>query len=1156
MRVFIIWLFRLLVTVLLIVIVVPLAGSLLLDQDDYKSAVSGWVESRIGRPLEIGGRLGIRLDPGLILFTEDIRLENVDWSDRQDALRIARLEARISLRNLLQGRVVVEHVLVRDADLLVEQGPSGQFNFGRDRDSPAGVDPPAAAPAWLDIRSVAFEQVRMHYDLKWRDWDVEIDQATVASDEPDAPLEVDLQGSLNTVPIRITGTLGTAASWLERRVSDGDLTMVAAGEHSIRATGTVGDVLGWRDLDVRLEGGISRLRDIGPWFRYRPLDLDSVRLSAHLLQPGTLSTMRLENLTGQAGYRGIPFHASGTVGRLSRLSEINLNVSARDRWDVSGLPLGDVTKLSPMIEVDAVLTGATYRLRADISRLVVTAAGLEITAQGQVDNASRLWDSGLPLELAVEDVQGLGKAMGRTWPATGGLRGDAVLHRDKSGYVLEDIRLQTTGGLLALSGEGRIQAIGRVPAGSLEISGAVQHGFFTRNGWVPFLHPEVADVQASWRLSGTDHRLEVERLLLQFPGGELHGRGDIPDLGSPGALVLGLEGSLRDARAFGAAHGVEWPEMPELQLGGTLHGDGAGNWRLEDLGISGSQETERLSIVGGIHFPRGRVVPDLRVEAVIRPDALGPSLRQWPAGDRLIGELGPIHAQFDLGAGAEGTVALKNIRMTSTWTGAALTVVGEVPSWNPLQGGLDVSLSGKPAKLLDFSALWLPIMEQVDLDFSVTLPWDGNGLERFRLKARAQDGSLDLQGDIFNLKPLGFDKLHLVAEFGDLAELVPSTWKIMPENPLSLEALLQMDAGVIAANGSARIGESSIEGTVGWNVSRDGGRPTLDAVVRVDQLDMKTLFHPGEKTPRLFPQTPLLPAWMLKMDGSLAVEVADYWGRTTHFRDLRFDADMDAGSVESEFEAHLGEGVLSGAIRIPNDGETQVELAISGLPAESLRTLAKGNAFTGGVIDADIMLRGSERSLAGLVDQGQGQVRLEIRQSRIYGRELGVVGGDLVTNFLSAANLFDRNKDFADVECGVLYLDIGEGKAVTQNGLALKTDRVTILGGGQISFPDEEIDLYLTPKAREGLGISAGSIARVIRLGGTLRSPEIEADPKGLLASGLNLGAAIISGGVTLVALGLFDRFHANSDVCGIARGEKKLVGGGLGKPPDQVNEK
>ncbi len=1141
MRTFIRWLWRLLVTILLVVIVLPLAGSLLLDQEDYKSAISDWVESRTGHHLEIRGDIGIRPGLGLILFAEDIRLENADWSDHPDALRVARVEARVSIRELLRGSVVVEHALLREAGLLVERDSSGKYNLGPVGGSSAGDLRSAAAPGWLDIRSVSLEQVRMQFFLKWRNWDVQIDSATIAAEGPDTPVSVDFRGTLNTVPVTVNGTLGTIASWLQRRKSDADLTLVAAGEHALRAVGTVGDVLLWRDLDLELDGGISRLRDITPWFRFRPLDLDSVQMSGRLVQPGTIATMRLEDLTGRAGYHGIPLHASGSVGRLVSLADIQVSVRADDNWDISGLPLGDVTRLKPRIGFDAVLTGATYRLHMDVSRLAVTAAGVTVTAQGQVENASRLWGTGLPMQVTVQDIQGLGKALGRSWPASGGLNGSAVLNRDRSGFVLEDLRMQTTGELLALSGHGRIDGIGREPAGSMGISGSVKSGFFTRNEWVPALQPKVADVEAIWRLAGSRHNLAVENLLLEFPGGELRGWGDIPDLESPGALTLGLEGALWDARTFGSAHQQEWPELPELKLAGMLHGDGAGNWRIDDVEVFGEEGDESLSMTGDMALPRGRTVPRLDVKAVVSPESLAPWVREWPAGDRLVEHLAPVHAQFGVRGGAEGALSLEGLRMTSKWAGAELVVTGEVSSLNPMRGFLDVSLSGRPAALPDFSRYRLPAMEAVNLSFVMPLPWDGEVLEGFRLKARSQGGSLDLHGDISGLKPLEFDKMRLVLEYRDLAELVPAEWKLMPGNPFMMNALLGMEAGVLSADGSARLGESVIDGTASWRAPGDDGRTGLNAALRVDQLDMKTLFHPAEKTPRVFSDNPLLPAWMLQSDGTLMLEIADYWGRTTHLRDLRLDASMDGGSVESDFEAYLGDGVLSSSIRLPKGGETRVKLGVKDLPAESLRALSKGRAFTGGVIDADITLRGREQSMAGLVDRGEGQIRLNIRQSRIYGKALGTVGGDLVTNFLSAANLFDRNKDFADVECGVLYLDIGEGKAVTRNGLALKTDRVTILGGGEITFPGERIDIYLTPKAREGLGISASSIARVIQLGGTLRAPEIEADPKGLLATGLNLGAAILSGGVTLVALGLFDRFHANSDVCAIARGEQEL---------------
>ena len=1009
MRIFIRWLFRLLVTILLVIIVVPLAGSLLLDQDDYKSAISDWVESRLGRHLVIGGDIGIRPGLGLILYAEDIRLENADWSDQPDALRVGRIEARISIPELVQGRVVVEQALLREAGLLVEQDPSGKFNLGRGGSS-TGASPPAAAPGWLDIRSVALEQVRMHFNLRWRDWDVEIDNAVIAADDPDVPLRVDVRGRLNTVPVRASGTLGTIASWLQRRKSDASLTVVAAGEHSIRAEGTVGDVLAWRDLDLRLDGGISRLRDITPWFRFQPLNLDSVQLSGRLVQPGTLSTMRFEELEGRAGYHGIPLHASGSVGRLVSLADIRVSVSAHDNWDVSELPLGDVTRLKPKIDFDAVLTGATYRLHMDISRLAVTAAGLTVTAKGQVENASRLWGTGLPVQLAVADIRSLGEALGRSWPIAGGLSGSAVLHRDRTGFVLEDLRLQTTGELLALSGEGRISGIGREPAGSLSISGSATAGFFTRNALVPNLHPKVADVEAEWRLTGTRQRLEVENLLLELPGGELRGWGDIPDLDTPRALTLGLEGVLWDARTFGSAHEQEWPELPELELSGTLHGDGAGNWRVGDVKISGQEGSERLSIVGDLAFPRGRTAPELHVEAVLRPDVLAPWFRETPEGDRLVEHLGPVHVQLGLRDGAQGALLVEDLQANSTWAGAGLVVTGEGLSLNPLQGSLDVSLSGRPATLPDITRYRLPTVEEVNLSFGIRLPWDGNGLERFKFQARSEDGSLDLHGDLSGLKPLRFDRLRLVLDYRDLAELVPAQWRLMTGNPLRVDALLEMKAGAVAATGSARIGESMIEGTAGWRIPGEDGRTGLDADLRIDQLDMKSLFHPAEKTSRVFSDAPLLPAWMFQMDGNLAIEVADYWGRTTHLRDLELNASMESGSVVSAFEAYLGDGVLSGTIRLPKEEEARVELRVKDLPAESLRALSKGKAFTGGVIDAVITLRGRERTMAGLVDRGQGQVRLDIRQSRIYGKALGAVGGDLVTNFLSAANLFDRNR--------------------------------------------------------------------------------------------------------------------------------------------------
>jgi hypothetical protein len=72
----------------------------------------------------------------------------------------------------------------------------------------------------------------------------------------------------------------------------------------------------------------------------------------------------------------------------------------------------------------------------------------------------------------------------------------------------------------------------------------------------------------------------------------------------------------------------------------------------------------------------------------------------------------------------------------------------------------------------------------------------------------------------------------------------------------------------------------------------------------------------------------------------------------------------------------------------------------------------------------------------------------------------------------------------------------------------------------------------IKPKARKGFGVSAGTIAKIIQIGGTIDEPKIEVAASGFFATAAAIGAAAVSGGWTLLAQGLLDRNKANSDVC------------------------
>ena len=107
-----------------------------------------------------------------------------------------------------------------------------------------------------------------------------------------------------------------------------------------------------------------------------------------------------------------------------------------------------------------------------------------------------------------------------------------------------------------------------------------------------------------------------------------------------------------------------------------------------------------------------------------------------------------------------------------------------------------------------------------------------------------------------------------------------------------------------------------------------------------------------------------------------------------------------------------------------------------------------------------------------------------------------------------------------------------KGKALASQGIAIKTDKITVLGGGIIDLETEGLEIIIRPKARKGLGISVGTVANVVKISGSINQPKIAIDTSALVESSATIGAAIVSGGWSLLAQGLLARNKANSDVC------------------------
>jgi uncharacterized protein involved in outer membrane biogenesis len=181
------------------------------------------------------------------------------------------------------------------------------------------------------------------------------------------------------------------------------------------------------------------------------------------------------------------------------------------------------------------------------------------------------------------------------------------------------------------------------------------------------------------------------------------------------------------------------------------------------------------------------------------------------------------------------------------------------------------------------------------------------------------------------------------------------------------------------------------------------------------------------------------------------------------------------------------------------------------------------------LISGEFTLHGAGISAHELMASSNGVLSLRQGSGRI--KEIGAdrIFGDIVLKIIRALNPMSEKQEYREFDCGIYDVDITDGIATMEN-VAIQTDTTTVIVVGDLDFNTEKLDLAIRAKPREGLGISVGgAVNSFLKLGGTLRSPKLQIDPKGTVVAG---GVAVATGGFSLLAKGLFDRLSAEADIC------------------------
>jgi hypothetical protein len=148
------------------------------------------------------------------------------------------------------------------------------------------------------------------------------------------------------------------------------------------------------------------------------------------------------------------------------------------------------------------------------------------------------------------------------------------------------------------------------------------------------------------------------------------------------------------------------------------------------------------------------------------------------------------------------------------------------------------------------------------------------------------------------------------------------------------------------------------------------------------------------------------------------------------------------------------------------------------------------------------------------------------------GNALNLIGSDVLSETIDKLNPFSEKKTSTEIECIAVHFKGSNGKFISDDGIALETKQTKIIGTGNIDIGNEEFLLGVSPIARTGVGINVGAAASLVRLGGTFSKPKIVADPAGMFTSGLSTGAAIYTGGLSMLAQGLIKRAIYSGSAC------------------------
>jgi len=1138
------------VVLLLMIPAVPVLLALMLDQEYYKRQISDEVEAKTGRPLLIEGDLSLAFGFKPRIGAEMIRYPNASWGSQPWAAEVGRAEFTFDLWALLRGKLLLADVVLQGAKLHVEKNGAGAYNLMSDRPRAPRVKN-AAMPFWLSVAGVDVIDSQITVITRNRHWDIVIDRGQARSDGHDRPVFVDARGALEETPISASATLGSLETLFALQSSaisiDG---WVGADTNRLSATGRVANLPRWRGVDLQLQYQVAQLAELSKLFKVDLPGIQPFTGRATLRQPAHIRTMQLHAVEAESTQFGLLSTLTGSIADLYRLAGIDLHLTGAGSLDPWLAEQAGVLASSDLdTRVAATVSGSKSNLDLIIETATSENGQIALEASGTFNRSERAWRGLLPVSLTVKhfdvlsDLSDLGDFSERISPLLAELQpvtATAQLRREPGLWHLRDIKLRLARQAWALNVAGAIDDLNGATTGRLSINAAAADHRHVQPLFANPLPPltalelgaEVAFEQDAWHAT-------VERLKGRLYGVSLSVSGTVGDLRRWREIDLAVSARADDLTQLPPLAARPLPRMGPVHAQARLTDDQSGGLHLTDLTASSADSPLRVKAKGEIRDLGASMRADIDLDLGL--DSLEP-LHSWlPDSEaaELLGMAVPLQVSGKLYSLGQSDWGIRDIEAAAAPVQAALA--GEITAVQPLAARLHLTL-GRFALARLPEAWKIPRPRGGELDMALDLVAEQSRWRIENLRAEVHNAAgvaLAARGDIERLRPFETRAMKLQFKAPSLAALaLPGAGLLDPALPASGDLIVSAGASGNRAEVDVAIGSSDARGTLEWRLSGDPQTPHwVDAKLTSERFDAGEMLGRRAKKSQFrgFSTTPLRTGWLHRVNGRIDLSAAQAVIAGIQVRDVSTQMALHRGTLRQALSARMGQGGLTGSLAVDaNARPFLAELKIDGkqLDTAGLAAFRRDDFLDQGAFDLEVDVLSEGVSQASLMANASGSVSFALNQAKMKNQSLDILGGDIFSNLVTAINPFRSVGEYVDIECAVMRFDIDRGVATIRDNLAVKTDRVTLSGAGFVDLSDQSLKIVILPKARKGFGINSSSLAKMVRIGGTLAEPKIEADASRLLETGTAFIAAFYSAGWSLIAKGLFDRIQANTDVC------------------------